>query len=91
MSGASRTASNPSESSDILGLDDGVATVSDLLVGAGSTELEPCLDDVDQLQAVRLHCTPERARGRLHVGRDRTLSVGIRRVSRLARHGSCLS
>lgn len=77
------------ESPDALGLGDGGAAVGDPLVGTGLVKLEPGLDDVDRLEAARLHRAPERARDRLHVGRDRALAVGIGGGSRLARHGGC--
>lgn len=48
----------------------GGAAVDDPLVRAGPVQLQPRLDDVDGLQAARLHGSSDRARYGLHVGRD---------------------
>ena len=59
------------ERAHALGAGDGGAAVRDAPVGPRAVELQPRLDDVDRLQAARLHDAAQGPRRRLHVRRDR--------------------
>jgi hypothetical protein len=59
------------ERAHALGAGDGGAAVRDAPVSPRAVELQPRLDDVDRLQAARLHDAAKGPRRRLHVRRDR--------------------
>lgn len=59
------------ERAHALGAHDGGAAVRDAPVRPRAVQLQPRLDDVDRLQAARLHHAADRPRRRLHVGGDR--------------------
>lgn len=56
------------ERAHALGAHDGGAAVRDAPVRPRAVQLQPRLDDVDWLQAARLHHAADRPRRRLHVG-----------------------
>lgn len=59
----------------------GGATVDDPLVGAGGVELQPGLNDVNRLQATRLHNSSDGARKGFHVRRNRGFLLRLRHSS----------